>query len=316
MKLLYPNSQIGAALSGTVATYSALPAASSYTGMFFRVTTASGTIFIDRRAAGVYVSDGSTWIYVADFTEHDQASEIDNDSAVTGATVKDALETLNTAVYTDEKAQDAVGAMVDASLVYVDATPLLTRAALTGDVTASQGSNTTTVVSASATVAGKVELATLSEINTGTDTVRAIVPDDLAGSYAGTKSVSIYAIEAATTVTTGDGKSYMRVPAALNGMNLVTAAAAVNTKSTSGLPTVQIARGRQSSATSAHTYADMLSTKVTIDANEFDSKDGATAAVIDGANDDVLTGDLIRVDVDVAGTGTAGLIVNLEFRLP
>ena len=47
--------------------------------------------------------------------------------------------------YTDELAQDAVGGMVDTSLVYVDATPLLTRAALTGDVTASQGSNATTV---------------------------------------------------------------------------------------------------------------------------------------------------------------------------
>src|SRR3990167_2169384 len=36
--------------------------------------------------------------------------------------------------YTDEQAQDAIGAMIDNSLVYVDATPLLTRAALTGDV--------------------------------------------------------------------------------------------------------------------------------------------------------------------------------------
>lgn len=45
-----------------------------------------------------------------------------------------------------EAAQDAVGAMVDASLVYVDATPLLTRAALTGDATAAQGSNAVTVV--------------------------------------------------------------------------------------------------------------------------------------------------------------------------
>ena len=44
-----------------------------------------------------------------------------------------------------ELAQDAIGAMVDTSLVYVDATPLLTRAALTGEVTASQGSNATTV---------------------------------------------------------------------------------------------------------------------------------------------------------------------------
>lgn len=48
------------------------------------------------------------------------------------------------AAYTTEEAQDAVGAMVtDGSLVYVDGTPLLTRGALTGAITASQGSNTT-----------------------------------------------------------------------------------------------------------------------------------------------------------------------------
>lgn len=56
--------------------------------------------------------------------------------------------------YTDEMAQDAVGGMVDTSLVYTDGTPLLQRAALTGDVTASAGSNTTTIATpSSATVA-------------------------------------------------------------------------------------------------------------------------------------------------------------------
>jgi hypothetical protein len=52
------------------------------------------------------------------------------------------------ASYTDEQAQDAVGAMVDGSLTYVDATPLLQRAALTGDVTAAAGSNVTTSIGA------------------------------------------------------------------------------------------------------------------------------------------------------------------------
>ena len=47
--------------------------------------------------------------------------------------------------YTDEMAQDAVGGMVDTTLVYNDATPSLVRAALTGDVTASAGSNTTAI---------------------------------------------------------------------------------------------------------------------------------------------------------------------------
>jgi hypothetical protein len=43
----------------------------------------------------------------------------------------------------NEAAQDAVGGMVDTSLVYNDVTPTLQRAALTGAVTASAGSNTT-----------------------------------------------------------------------------------------------------------------------------------------------------------------------------
>lgn len=55
--------------------------------------------------------------------------------------------------YTTEMAQDAIGAMVDSSLVYVDGTPLLSRAALTGDVTASQGSNSTTIANDAVTFA-------------------------------------------------------------------------------------------------------------------------------------------------------------------
>lgn len=47
--------------------------------------------------------------------------------------------------YTDENAQDAIGNMVDATLEYTDGTPLLSRAALTGHVTAPAGSNTTTI---------------------------------------------------------------------------------------------------------------------------------------------------------------------------
>ncbi len=58
----------------------------------------------------------------------------------------------NGSSYTDEQAQDAVGGMVDGSLIYTDSTPLLSRAALTGDITAAQGGNATTL----ATVNGNV----------------------------------------------------------------------------------------------------------------------------------------------------------------
>jgi len=66
--------------------------------------------------------------------------------------------------YTDEQAQDAVGAMVDASLTYVDATPLLQRAALTGNVTAPAGSNATTIAAGVVTLAMQANMATASVV--------------------------------------------------------------------------------------------------------------------------------------------------------
>lgn len=190
-----------------------------------------------------------------------------------------------------------------------------TGVAMSGDATLAN-TGAVTVNSASDTVAGKVELAITSEVNTGTDATRAVTPDSLAGSYAGTKAVSLYVVETTTVLTTGDGKAYFRIPESLNGMNLVTAAASVFGTSSSGTPTIQIARGRQANATSAHSFVDMLTTAITIDVSDYDSKDATTPPSINTSNDDVLTGDLIRVDVDTAGTGTDGLFVNLEFRLP
>jgi hypothetical protein len=70
-------------------------------------------------------------------------------------------------VYDSETAQDAVGAMVGASLVYTDATPRLARAALTGDATASENSNAVTVVQASGAWAtpGDISASITSDVN-------------------------------------------------------------------------------------------------------------------------------------------------------
>jgi hypothetical protein len=56
----------------------------------------------------------------------------------------------------------------------------------------------------------------------------------------------------------------------------------------------------------------MLSTKVTIAASAYFAYDG----VVNGANDDLNTGDKIYIDVDAAGTGADGLSVTLTFRKP
>lgn len=107
-------------------------------------------------------------------------------------------------------------------------------------------------------------------------------------------------------VTTGDGKLIIIASDDMSGMNLVDADAYVTTVSSSGLVTVQIRNITQA--------ADMLTTKITIDANEFSSYFAATPPVIDAANDDVATGDRLAIDVDVAGTGAKGLGVVLSFR--
>ena len=70
--------------------------------------------------------------------------------------------------YTDEQAQDAVGAMIDGTFAYVDATPLLSRAALTGAVTAAQGSNVTAISANAVTLANMAQVATASILGRAT----------------------------------------------------------------------------------------------------------------------------------------------------
>jgi fibrillarin-like rRNA methylase len=60
----------------------------------------------------------------------------------------------------------------------------------------------------------------------------------------------------------------------------------------------------------------MCSANITIDANEGTSYTATTPAVIDTSHDDVATGNQIRIDCNVAGTGTKGGDVILSFRKP
>jgi hypothetical protein len=82
----------------------------------------------------------------------------------------------------------------------------------------------------------------------------------------------------------------------------------VTTVSSSGAVTVQVARVR------GGTPVDVLSTAITVDASETSSYTAATAPVINTSNDDVLTGDFLRVDIDGAGTGAKGLIVMVTLQ--
>lgn len=121
--------------------------------------------------------------------------------------------------------------------------------------------------------------------------------------------VGLEVFSSATNTATGDGKRFFRVPAELNGMNLTGVAGTVYTAGTTNTTDIQIRNKTDS--------VDMLSTKLTIDSGETDSSTAATPAVIDATKDDVVTGDVLAVDVDAISTTAAqGLYVELRFELP
>lgn len=180
-----------------------------------------------------------------------------------------------------------------------------------GNMADLKAGDTLPAVAASDTVAGVQENAIASEINTGTATTLTVTPDALAGSVFGEKSWSIAITESDTDSAVADGKVGMLIPAALNGMNLVAVVSGVHTAGTTGTTDVQARRRRVT------TDADMLSTKLTIDSGETTSKTAATPAVINAANDDLATGDIIFFDVDAISTTPAkGLVVTATARLP
>ena len=177
----------------------------------------------------------------------------------------------------------------------------------TTDFTVSSGA--VTIKSMSDTIAGKVEAATIAETNNGTDATRAVTPDGLAGSNLGSVRVNI-ALNGSVALTTSD-RAKFRIPASMNGMNLVSVAANCGTdgsagSSSSGVPTFTVQNGT----------TNMLSTNITIDANEYDTSTAATAAVIDTGHDDVATGNIINIETTVSGTGVTYVLITLEFQLP
>lgn len=110
------------------------------------------------------------------------------------------------------------------------------------------------------------------------------------------EAITVAISDETTAITTGTAKITFRMPFAFT---LTEVRASLATASSSGTPTFDINEGG----------ATILSTKLTIDANEKTSTTAATAAVI---SDTALADDAeITIDVDVAGTGAKGAKITL-----
>jgi hypothetical protein len=111
---------------------------------------------------------------------------------------------------------------------------------------------------------------------------------------------------AASTTTTGQncaGDVSFQVPSQFNNFKVTTVVASVTTANSSGTLTANI-RNRTDSV-------DILSTALTIDANERSSTTAATPAVINQSNNTITTDDDVCVQVSVTGTGHKGLQVTM-----
>lgn len=164
---------------------------------------------------------------------------------------------------------------------------------------------------ASTTVSGIQENAVASEVTTGSSATLTVTPDALRGSEFAFRIVTLVLVDDETDLTVKDGIGDITwtVPDVLNGFDLVRVAASVESAGTTGTQDIQINNRTQT--------VDMLTTKITIDSGELDSYTAATPPVIDTANDDVATGDKIRIDSDAIQTTAAkGLQVILIFAKP
>lgn len=107
------------------------------------------------------------------------------------------------------------------------------------------------------------------------------------------------------TVIVGDGAFIFEIPEDLDGSTLVKVEGYVTTVSSSGA--LEISLLNQT------TGFGMLSTHLTIDASELNSKTAAIPTVIDPAHADVSWGDHIAINIIAAGTGAIGLGMILVF---
>ena len=120
-----------------------------------------------------------------------------------------------------------------------------------------------------------------------------------------TWEIKVHSDEAVNPIVAGDGKFIHLVSRDMDGLDLVDAEAYVTTVA-SGTILIQIRN--------VMTGLDILSTRLQIDSGEKNSKDAATAAVINRTNSQVSWGNHIAIDLDSAGTGSKGLGLVLTFR--
>lgn len=130
------------------------------------------------------------------------------------------------------------------------------------------------------------------------------VQDFLLDNNYDTRGFSMKVIADDAAIEVKDGLSFWTVPPEFDGLSITAVGAHIYSASSSGSVSFQIHNLTDS--------VDILSTLITIDQSEFDSKDAGAPAVINASNRLLSLGDVLRFDCDAAGSDTCGFEIRFS----
>jgi len=170
--------------------------------------------------------------------------------------------------------------------------------------------NATTALNRAVSAGNTAENAQTIAASASSSATAALASAGNALTIARSKTVEIPITGMDESMVSGNGRYWFPVPHTLHGWNLVRAEAALMTRST-GAAVVNCHRFDDAGASVV-----MLSTYITIDANEWHSYTAGTPSVVNPAGRTVASGNRLRVDTVVNGTAGKGLFLILEFQAP